>query len=410
MSVRVKIAKTAKELDDVFHLRHQVYVKGEGVLKGIISDSSETIFDRFDALPPVGNIIAYSGDEPIGTMRINLDAGVGLPPDESHDFTEYRERIVEQWMRTHNTPPRFGSAGMLAIRSDWRNRRDVIHALLKMGAGVGKTWGGTHIIATPSARSAAMYTRLGFELLDDKFWVEEFGDFIQPVAGTFEEFYNWTFGGLMENERFLSAFAKRFQRVILGKGDTLFKEGDPGHEAYIIDTGTIRVSRTTSGHKGESTLAMLGRGDLFGELSLIDAKPRSAHVTALTNVELVALDRDDFMCGLKEDPAHMEDMLELFAARIRRTDELIAVLHGSGTQRMDHALEDIRTSAAPDRKRPDMLLAKIGLVEFAQNAGVSKSEAEMYLKVKKELDEIEYNEYRIWFPISKAPEVEDPEN
>jgi len=106
--------------------------------KGIVSEESETIFDRFDALPPVGNIIAYSGDEPIGTMRINLDAGVGLPPDDSSDFTEYRERIVEQWMRTHSSPPRFGSAGMLAIRSDWRNRRDVIHALLKMGAGVGQ--------------------------------------------------------------------------------------------------------------------------------------------------------------------------------------------------------------------------------------------------------------------------------
>ncbi len=403
MTVRVKIAKTAKELDDIFHLRHQVYVKGEGVLKGIVSEESETIFDRFDALPPVGNIIAYSGNEPIGTMRINLDAGVGLPPDDSSDFTEYRERIVEQWMRTHSSPPRFGSAGMLAIRSDWRNRRDVIHALLKMGAGVGRTWGGTHIIATPSSRTAAMYIRLGFEVLGEKIWIDEFGDYIQPVAGTFEDFYNWTFGGLMENERFLSAFAKRFQRVILGKGESLFKEGDSGREAYIIDAGTIRVSRTTSGSQGESTLAMLGRGDLFGELSLIDAKPRSANVTALTNVELIALDREDFMCGLKEDPTHMEDMLELFAARIRRTDELIAVMQGSGTQRMDHALEDIRNSAAPDRKRSDMLLAKVGLVDFARNAEVSESEARMYLDMKKEMGVIEYNEYRIWFPVPAKP-------
>ncbi len=403
MTVRVKIAKTAKELDDVFHLRHQVYVKGEGVLKGIVSEESETIFDRFDALPPVGNIIAYSGNEPIGTMRINLDAGVGLPPDDSSDFTAYRERIVEQWMRTHSSPPQFGSAGMLAIRSDWRNRRDVIHALLKMGAGVGRTWGGTHIIATPSSRTAAMYIRLGFEVLGEKIWIDEFGDYIQPVAGTFEDFYNWTFGGLMENERFLLAFATRFQRVILGKGETLFKEGDSGREAYIIDTGTIRVSRTTSGEQGESTLAMLGRGDLFGELSLIDAKPRSANVTALTNVELIALDREDFMCGLKEDPTHMEDMLELFAARIRRTDELIAVMQGSGTQRMDHALEDIRNSAVPDRKRPNMLLAKVGLADFARNAGVSKSEAKLYLDMKKEMGVIEHNEYRIWFTVAAKP-------
>ena len=148
---------------------------------------------------------------------------------------------------------------------------------------------------------------------------------------------------------------------------------------------------------------MLGRGDLFGELSLIDAKPRSANVTALTNVELIALDREDFMCGLKEDPTHMEDMLELFAARIRRTDELIAVMQGSGTQRMDHALEDIYNSAVADRKRPNMLLAKVGLADFARNAGVSKSEAKLYLDMKKEMGVIEHNEYRIWFTVAEKP-------
>lgn len=54
--------------------------------------------------------------------------------------------------------------------------------------------------------------------MSKKIWIDEFGDYIQPVAGTFEDFYNWTFGGLMENERFLLAFATRFQRVILDSG------------------------------------------------------------------------------------------------------------------------------------------------------------------------------------------------
>lgn len=401
MSVRIKIAQTAGELDDVFHLRHQVYVTGEGVLTGLVSEESRTVFDRFDVLPPVANIVAYNGDVPIGAMRINLDAGAGLPSDELYDFSEYRERIAEEWMRDHDAPPRFGSAGMLAIHSGWRNRRDVIRALFKMGAGIGRTWGGTHIIATPSAKTATMYTRLGFETLSDKCWIEDIGDHIQAVAGSFEEFYNWTFGNLMESTQFLEVFANRFQRIILGREETLFREGDTGREAYIIDSGNVRISRGSEKEADESTLAILGRGDLLGELSLIDDKPRSAHATALTNVELIALDRDDFLNGLKEQPCRMQDMLELFAARIRRADELIGRLHhGSKINRMDHALEDIRSSAAPDVKRPEVLLAKIGLIEFARNAGVSEEEASEYLETQKEKRCIEYTDRRIRFLTS----------
>ena len=405
MLVRIKVAQSAKEMADVFHLRYRVFVGDEGILEGLASRKSEAIFDHYDALPLVANIIAYNGNEPIGTIRINLDTGAGLPSDDLYDFSEYRNKTEEQWAKSHsnNQTLRFGSAGMLAIHHGWRNRRDVILALFKMGAGIGKDWGCSHIIATPIANTAAMYTRLGFKALGAPRWIDEVGDYIQAVAGTFEDFYHWAFGELMENQKFLDAFADRFQRVILGKGETLFMEGDPGHEAYIIDAGTIRVSRTTCGNQGESTLAMLGPGDLFGELSLIDAKPRSAHVTAITNVELVALNREDFISGLREDPSHLEDVLELFAARIRRTDELIAAMHGSGTQRMDHALGDVRSSAAPDRKRPDMLLAKVSVTDFACNAGVTEPEARMYLDVKKEAGVIEYSEHRIWFPVPAKP-------
>ncbi len=396
MSVRIKVAQTARELNDVFHLRHQVYVKGEGVLKQVVSEDSGTVFDRFDALPPVANIIAYSGEEPIGTMRINLDTGTGLPPDELYDFSEYRRQITEQWTHSHDTPPSFGSAGMLAIHSDWRNRRDVILALLKMGAGIGRTWGGTHVIATPSSRTASMYTKLGFETLGDARWIEAIGDHIQAVAGTFEDFYNWTFGNLIENRRFLDAFANRFQRLILGSGETLFEEGSEGHEAFIIDSGTIRISRISDTSKGESTLAVLGKGDLLGELSLVDAKPRSAHATALTNTELIVLIREDFISGLKER-GRMQDMLEFLAARLRRADELIAALHGSATERMNHAFEDIQISAVSDPKRPGVLIAKVGLIDFASNAGVTEQEARIYLEDKKALQLIEYTDRRIRF-------------
>ena len=87
MSVRIKIANNACELDDVFRLRHMVYVKQEGVFQGA---EEGRVFDRFDVQPPVANLIAYDGVKAIGTLRINLDTGTDLPADELYDFSEYR--------------------------------------------------------------------------------------------------------------------------------------------------------------------------------------------------------------------------------------------------------------------------------------------------------------------------------
>ena len=164
---------------------------------------------------------------------------------------------------------------------------------------------------------------------------------------------------------------------------------------YIIDDGAIRISQRTKEGGDETTLATFGRGDMFGELALIDAKPRSAWATALATTELITLDRKEFVNGLNE--SRLWDMVELLTARIRRADELIAALHGSAVQRMKHTLEDLRTSAVPDPKRPNTQLVKIGLLEFINSAGVTESEARDYLEEQKEKGIIEYTDRRIRF-------------
>ncbi len=398
MPIRIKIAQTAGELEDVFRLRHRVYVGQEGVFKDSSAAKSGLLFDRFDVLPPVANIIAYDGETPIGTMRINLDAGAGLPSDEFYDLTPYRTRITNEWMTTHDTPPRIGSAGMLAISGEWRHRRDVILALFKLGAGMGHEWKGTHIVATPSAKTTSMYERLGFEFLGEKYWVEDIGDHVLPMAGSFEAFYHWAFQGLEESHSFIDAFANRFQRLIFGAGETIFDEGDEGDEAYLVDNGSVRISTGAVEPERELTLSLVGAGALFGELSLIDSKPRSARAVAVTNTEVIALSREEFRKGLKDQPLRAHDMLALFAERIRRTDQLAAALYNTAVQRrMEYALEDIRNTAVPDSKRPGVRLAKVGLTEFAHNAGVSEQQARDYLEDQQQAQQIEYTERRIRF-------------
>ncbi|MCU7959264.1 MAG: GNAT family N-acetyltransferase [gamma proteobacterium symbiont of Bathyaustriella thionipta] len=127
MSIRLKVAKSAKEIDDVMWLRHQVYV----VEDGKFSDTplpEKRILDRYDTLPGVVNLIAYDDKEPVGTIRANPDCEIGLPPESHYDFSTHRTQIARQ---LNARKPCFASGGMLAVTRKWRSRRDVIRALYK---------------------------------------------------------------------------------------------------------------------------------------------------------------------------------------------------------------------------------------------------------------------------------------
>jgi len=396
LAIRLKVARTPEELEDAYRLRYRVYVMEEGKF-GEQSFPDGRIVDTFDGMPYVANIIAYADNEAVGTLRINLDSGQGLPPDEHYNFGDFRHGVTESWNSDHNASPRIGSASMLAVQRSWRHRRDVIRAMFKLGAGIGYSWDGSHIIAAVNAKTAGMYERIGFESLDSEQWIEGIGDHVVPMACKFSAFHSWAFGDLIDSLKTLDFFSNRFQRLILAADEVVFKQGDGHGEAYIVDIGAIRISK--GGESGEElTLATLGHGQLFGELSLIDTQPRSAQATTLTTTELIALDREDFFSELEAQPHRIRDMLKIFSERLRRADELAFVLaHGSTKQRIEHALTDIRKLALPDDKRPGTKVARIAPAELARQAGVSEVDVQAYLEVKKDARKLEFNARRIRF-------------
>lgn len=406
MSVRLKLAQSPKELNDVFWLRHQVYTREEGYFAQV-GEGSEFLVDRFDAHPYSANIIAYDNGEPVGTLRVNVDTGGGLPPDEHFDFSAHRAKITADWDQTGAGQPRVCSAGMLAIRGAWRGRRDVIRALFTMAATIANGWGVTHVIATINVKSHTMYKRIGFDLLAEPVWVDDIGEYIVPMAVPFATYYKWAIGDLMNDKVFLQQFMQTTERVTLHKGEILFKEGEQSTEAYIIDSGNLAITRgERAGSNGELALSVLTRGDMVGELALIDREPRSATATALTNVELIALSRELFMERLQARPELLEGVLQLFAARLRRMDELATVLaFGDPRQRLDYALADIQGNALPSPQNPEQLVAKMGLNELAKSAGVGLKEAEQYLRDVSATGRLEVKGNKIVFSVD-APSAQ----
>ncbi|HQY28304.1 MAG TPA: cyclic nucleotide-binding domain-containing protein, partial [Burkholderiaceae bacterium] len=93
------------------------------------------------------------------------------------------------------------------------------------------------------------------------------------------------------NEQQLETLAAGSARRNFPKGRTIVSEGEPSQTLYILLSGRAKVQRSDSEGK-EVILAVLGSGDFFGEMSLIDEAPRSASVITLESCDFMAINKD----------------------------------------------------------------------------------------------------------------------
>lgn len=114
-------------------------------------------------------------------------------------------------------------------------------------------------------------------------------------------------------------------RTQVSRSEVLFHEGEPGDRLYVIIEGKVKLGRT-SGDGRENLLAILGPGEMFGELSLFDPGPRNATATAVSEAVLVGLGSDDLGTWLTGRPDVARQLLRALARRLRRTNEALADL------------------------------------------------------------------------------------
>ena len=113
--------------------------------------------------------------------------------------------------------------------------------------------------------------------------------------------------------------------IKVGKGQTLFKEGEPGDRLFVILEGKLKLG-TSSGDGRENLLNILGPSEMFGELSLFDPGPRTATATAVTDARLLALAHDQVIGWVTKHPQVSLQLLARLSQRLRRTNESLADL------------------------------------------------------------------------------------
>jgi len=128
-------------------------------------------------------------------------------------------------------------------------------------------------------------------------------------------------------------FSKRF-----AAGEEIFRIGDRGRNAYIIERGKVEVSVTRDGEN--VVIATLGEGEIFGEMSMIDDAPRSATVTATADTEVVVIQRSRFQKPLTSADPLMNLLLRVVLMRFREAQRQLAGMTAVAGE-MDPSLEEI---------------------------------------------------------------------
>lgn len=120
----------------------------------------------------------------------------------------------------------------------------------------------------------------------------------------------------------LNELAASIDSRSLEAGETLFNAGDYGESLYIVDSGEIELSiKDTAGQK--IVLKNAREDDVFGEISMLDNRPRSATACALTDAELFVLDRDDLLLLFQKKPDAGLNMLAAMSGMLREADQLL---------------------------------------------------------------------------------------
>ncbi|HEY3248991.1 MAG TPA: Crp/Fnr family transcriptional regulator [bacterium] len=118
----------------------------------------------------------------------------------------------------------------------------------------------------------------------------------------------------------LATLAGHLRQRRFRKGTIVFHKDQPGDALYLVEAGHVRIFLPTAGGE-ELTVDVAGPGDVFGELALLDGRPRSASAETLEDCVLQVLSRDEFQTYLAATPRFAASLIELLSTRLRQITE-----------------------------------------------------------------------------------------
>ena len=120
----------------------------------------------------------------------------------------------------------------------------------------------------------------------------------------------------------LDQLCRYAKHTTLKRGATIVSKGDPGNSLIVVVSGTVKISISSADGRS-AILNLIGPGEIFGEVALLDGLARTADATANTNCEIYVIDRRDFIPFVRSQPALAMKFIELLCTRLRWTSDQV---------------------------------------------------------------------------------------
>jgi CRP/FNR family transcriptional regulator, cyclic AMP receptor protein len=158
---------------------------------------------------------------------------------------------------------------------------------------------------------------------------------------------------------------------------TLFVKGDPGTALFAIGAGTVKIAVPSIDGR-EAMFNLLHTGEIFGEIALLDGRPRTADAIATTDCELIVIERRDFLTFMQSEPAVALKLIELLCDRLRvaaqHLEEVVFLHLPARLARMLLRLVD-ENAASPDKRK-----LRITQREISQMLGTTRESVNKQLR------------------------------
>ena len=177
----------------------------------------------------------------------------------------------------------------------------------------------------------------------------------------------------------LDQLATTMQRRLYKRGQVIFHQDDPGASVHVIENVRIKVVLATQDGE-ELLLRVLGEGELFGELALLDGRPRSATVIALEDTVTHVLERSSFLEFLHSHPDAALDLCRALAELIRRLTEQVEDLALLDVpRRLEHKLLELADTYGERTPQGIRIDVRLTQSELASMIGTSRASVNHYL-------------------------------
>jgi CRP/FNR family cyclic AMP-dependent transcriptional regulator len=155
-------------------------------------------------------------------------------------------------------------------------------------------------------------------------------------------------------------------------GTVLFKEGESGREMFVIQSGTVKISKVVRGE--EQVLASLGPGEFFGEMAILNNKPRSATATVIEDCKMLVIDPKTYELMLKNNIEIAVRMIKKLAQRLQEADDQIeSLLYKDANSRVVHTLT--RAADASGKQTDGGIKVAMSAEDIASRTGMEPEQA-----------------------------------